>query len=107
MEMIFFFIFRQILVQCVAQTNSAFCFWVQTESYLKSVDWIKESNIKSKWVVIVKKINKIDTVLTHVWLFPVKIATECPGEKQMISDGHPGFFLFEKPRSNRLTLVST
>lgn len=54
-----------------------------------------------------KKINKIDAALSQVWLCPVKIALERPAEKQMISDGYPGFFLSLKPRSNRLTLVST
>lgn len=72
--------------------------------------WLNKKKKKIKYKIQKshnsKKINKTDTALTHVWLYPVKIVLERPGEKQMICDGHPGSSLFEKPRSNRLTLVS-
>jgi len=30
-------------------------FWVPTESYFTRFDWIKETHVKSKWVVIIKR----------------------------------------------------
>lgn len=44
-----------------------------------------------------KKINTIDGALARVWFGPVKATLESSGEKQMISDRRPGWFLLRSP----------
>lgn len=73
---------------------------VPTQSYLTSFDWLKALRIKSKRTCISEKI-KMHTASGRVWLGAVEIALERSGGKQMLSDDHPGFFLFEKLWSNK------
>lgn len=94
-----------VSVCCIALSCSALkCALLSANWKLLHTFWLDKRNAcKIKMSCNNKKMNTINTAPTRVWLCAVKTSLECPGEKQMISDGHPGFFLFEKPESNRLT----
>lgn len=89
-------------VEVLPLTLFIWCFlWVpslepKNWKLLTTFDLIEKSNKKVKLSFNRKRLTR---------LCPVKIVLKCPYKKQMICDGHSGFFHFEKPRSNRLTLV--